>query len=68
MPQDENTQRRAMFAIIGFNVTIILCMIVYSFKREGGASGLYLLDFIVAIVLASLVAGGVFWIAKKMNF
>ena len=68
MPQDENTQRWAMFAIIGFNVTIILCMIVYSIKREGGMAGLYFSDFIVALVLAGIVAGGVFWTSKKLNF
>jgi len=67
MAQDDNIQRWAMFAVIAFNVTVILCMIVYSFKRVGGMSGFYFMDFVVTLVLACIAAGGVFWASKKLN-
>lgn len=66
MAQDDNIQRWAMFAIIAFNITVILCMIVYSLIR-GGMSGLNIGDFIVTLVLAIIVGGGVFWGSKKLN-
>ena len=67
MAQDDNIQRWVMYTIIAFNVTVILCMIVYSMIRVGGMSGLYFRDFFVTAVLASIVAGGVFWASKKLN-
>lgn len=67
MAQDDNTQRWAMFAIIAFNITVILCMIVYSFKRVGGMAGLHFMDFLVTLVLAAIVGGGVFWASMKLK-
>jgi hypothetical protein len=67
MAQDNNTQRWVMYSIIGFNVTVILFMIIYSFKRVGGMAGLFWTDFATTLILACIVAGGVFWISKKLN-
>jgi uncharacterized membrane protein YcaP (DUF421 family) len=66
MAQDDNIRRWAMYAVIGFNLTVILLMIICSFVR-GGMSALHLIDFIVTIVLALAVGGGVFWGSKNLN-
>jgi hypothetical protein len=67
MSNDDNTQLYAKFAIIAFNITVLLCIIIYSMKRVGGITGFFVSDFIVTIVLASIVASGVFVVAKKLN-
>ena len=67
MAQDDNTQRWASFAIIAFNVIVILCMIVFSFIRVGGMAGLSKWDFVLTLVLASIVGGGVFWASKQLK-
>jgi hypothetical protein len=67
MAQNDNTQRWISFAIIAFNVIVILCMIVFSFIRVGGMAGLYFSDFVLTLVLAILVGGGVFWASKRLN-
>jgi hypothetical protein len=65
MAQDDNIIRWAMFAIIAFGITGILCEIVLSWKRGGMLW--HLTDFFIVLVLASIVGGGVFWACKKLN-
>ena len=55
-----------MIALMAFNITIILCMVGYIFKR-GGMGGLYFMDFVVTIVLATFVACGAFIAAMMLD-
>jgi hypothetical protein len=66
MAQEEKTRSWSMIAIIAFNITIILCMSGYILRR-GGTGGLYFMDFVVAIVLATFVACGAFLAAMKLD-
>ena len=65
MAQDDNIQRWAMYTIIAFCITGILCEILFCLIRRGMVWDL--MDFIVILVLASIVGGGVFWACKKLN-
>ena len=65
---DDKAGRHAKIAVIAFNVTIIFCMIVFSWLR-GGMTYLHFFDFFWAVVLAALAAGGAFgeatmWICR----
>jgi hypothetical protein len=65
MAQDDNIVRWAMIALIAFGFTGILCEMVLFLIRGGMLwhSG----DFVVVVVLASIVGGGAFWACKKLN-
>ncbi len=65
MAQDDNIQRWTMYAIIAFCITGVLCEILFRLIRRGFVW--HLMDFIVILVLASIVGGGVFWACKKLN-
>jgi len=65
MAQDDNIQGWTMYAIIAFCITGILCEILFSLIRRGFLWHLW--DFIVILVLASIVGGGVFWACKKLK-
>ncbi|MGA2797948.1 MAG: hypothetical protein ABSE63_10235 [Thermoguttaceae bacterium] len=65
MAQDDNIQRWTMFAIIGFCITGILCEILFCLIRRGFLW--HFKDFVIILVLASIVGGGVFWACKKLN-
>jgi hypothetical protein len=65
MAQDDNIQRWAMFAIIAFCITGIVLEILFSLIRRGFVW--HLTDFIIVLVLAGIVGGGVFWACKKLN-
>jgi hypothetical protein len=65
MAQDDNIQRWTMYAIIAFCITGILCEILFRFIRGGFVW--HFMDFIIILVLASIVGGGVFWVCKKLN-
>jgi hypothetical protein len=67
MALDDKTQRWLMYAIIAFNVTVILLMIIFSMTRSGGMAGLYFRDFFITLVLACVVGGGVFWASMKLQ-
>jgi hypothetical protein len=66
MAQDDKTQRWSMVALIAFNVTVILCMIIYIMAR-GGMGGLFFGDFFVALVLGAVVACVAFIAAMKLD-
>jgi hypothetical protein len=63
---DDKATRHGRVAIIGFNVMVILCMIVYSWLR-GGISELHFIDFIVTIVLSTGVGAGAFKVANILD-
>jgi hypothetical protein len=65
MAQDDNTQRWTMFAIIAACCTGILFEIIFSLIRGGFIWRSW--DFIVILVLAGIVGGGVFWACSKLN-
>jgi hypothetical protein len=65
MAQDDNIQLWTMYAIIAFCITGILCEILFRFIRGGFVW--HFMDFIIILVLASIVGGGVFWACKKLN-
>lgn len=52
---EERLRRRKMVALITFNVTVILCMVVAIVLR-GGMAYLGFLDFVIAFFLASVTA------------
>ena len=54
-----------MFAIIAFCITGILCEILFCLIRRGFLW--HFKDFVIIIVLAGIVGGGVFWACKKLN-
>lgn len=62
LSQDEKTRRWLKFAVVAFNVTIIVCMIVLSILR-GGMSFLGGWDFVGAVFLALLAGAVAFGIA-----
>ncbi|MGD0382734.1 MAG: hypothetical protein ABSA77_04365 [Thermoguttaceae bacterium] len=66
MAQDDNIQRWTMYAIIAFGITGILCEIIFALIRRG-ILWKWPSDFIIIIILASIVGGGVFWVCKKLN-
>jgi cytosine/uracil/thiamine/allantoin permease len=66
MAQQDKTRKWSMIALIAFNITVILCMIGYVLGR-GGLGGLYFMDFVVAIVLATFVACGAFIVAMMLD-
>jgi hypothetical protein len=55
LSQDEKIKRHGMFAVVGFNLTVIFCMIVFVILR-GGLVTVRFWDFVLTILLA-LVAG-----------
>jgi hypothetical protein len=65
MAQDDNIVRWAMFALIAFGMTGILCEFVLFLKRGGMLW--HFGDFVIVLLLASIVGGGVFWACKKLN-
>ncbi len=65
MAEDDKTQRWAMLAVIGFCITGILCEIIFSLVRRGFLW--HFRDFVIILVLASIVGGCVFWACKKLN-
>ena len=66
MAQDDKTRRWSMIAIIAFNFMVLLCMIIYIYKR-GGMGGLYFMDFIVTIVLATFAAAAAYVVSMMMD-
>ena len=66
MLNDEQTKRYTMFAIIGFNVVVILMMLIFMFAR-GGMSFVGFFDFVLAIFLGVAGAAGVFFAAMRLN-
>ena len=65
MAQDDAVQRWVMFAIIGFCTTGVLCEILFCLKRHGFVWSLS--DFLIILVLASIVGGAVFWACQKLK-
>jgi uncharacterized membrane protein YcaP (DUF421 family) len=63
---DEQVKRYTMFAVIGFNVVVILMMLIFMFMR-GGMMYVGLFDFIIAICLGTAAAGGIFVAAQKLG-
>jgi hypothetical protein len=63
---DDKAGRHAKIAVIAFNVTIIFLMIVFAWLR-GGMTYLHFFDFIGAVVLAALAAGGAYGAATVLD-
>ena len=53
---EEKQRRRNLFAVVGFNITVIVVMALFMVVR-GGMSMLGMFDFIIAVFLAVIVAG-----------
>jgi hypothetical protein len=66
-PWGEKQKRHAMLAVIGFNVTVILSVIVLVMLQGGRLAALGILDFAVVIVLAMIAAGATYWIASQKD-
>jgi hypothetical protein len=66
LTRDEKIKRRGMFAVIGFNLTVILCMIVFVILR-GGLVRLGLWDFVITVFLGLVMAAGTFGAASKLD-
>ncbi len=63
---DEQSRRHKMFAVIAFNVTMMLCMVFFVVLR-GTMSALGLWDFVIAIFLAVAAATATFVVANKKD-
>ncbi len=66
LSQDEKIRRQGMFAAISFNMTVILCIILLTILR-GGMPFLGLLDFAIAVVVASIAAAATFGIIMALD-
>jgi len=66
LSRDEKIKRHGMFAVIGFNVTVILCVIVFVSLR-GGLVRLGVWDFVITILLGLVVAAATFGITTRMD-
>ena len=62
LSREEKLKRHGMFALIGFNLTVILCMISLVILR-GGLSALGRWDFAITVLLAIVVAAATFKIS-----
>ena len=59
LSREEELKRHGMFAVIGFNVTVIFCMILLVIFRGGmGALGRW--DFVITLLLAIVAAAATF--------
>ncbi len=58
----DDQKNKILFAVIAFNIVVMVYM-VYRIVASG-SNGLSFLDFVVAIVLGSLVGGGAFAVAS----
>jgi branched-subunit amino acid transport protein len=65
MLQDENMRRWIMYAIIAFGITGVFFEIIF-FLIRGGMIWRFM-DFVLVIILAAIVGGGVFWASKKLQ-
>lgn len=66
LSQDEKIKRRGMIAVIGFNVTVVLGVILFVVLR-GGMAFLGLFDFAITLLLASAVAAAAFGITMYLD-
>jgi len=66
LPQEEQLKRHGMFAVMGFNVAVILCVVFFVFFR-GGLAALGTFDFLIIAFFGLLAAGAVFGIARWQN-
>jgi hypothetical protein len=64
--REEKLKRHGMFALVGFNVTVMLCVIVLVVLR-GSLSNWEMLDFVITVVLALIVGGATFGIVSRLN-
>ena len=53
---DNKSSRHGTFAVVGFNVMVILCMFLFAWLR-GGMANLHFIDFVGAILLATIAGG-----------
>jgi hypothetical protein len=63
LSRDEKLKRHGMFAVIGFNITVIVCIIFFVVFR-GGLAALGFWDFVITILLAFCAAAATFKIAN----
>jgi hypothetical protein len=61
----DDQKNQILMAVIAFNVVVMIYMIYRI--TSAGSSGLSLGDFLVAIVLGGVAAGGAFAVAMKMK-
>jgi hypothetical protein len=66
LSRDEKIKRHGMFAVIGFNLTVILCVIFFVSYR-GGLAALGLGDFVITIFVALVVAAATFGVTTKLD-
>lgn len=66
LARDEQLKRRTMFAVVGFNVTAILCAFFYVVIL-GGTIPLFSLPFFTIILLALAAAAATFGIVTKLD-
>jgi len=66
LSDEEKNKRRAMAAVLAFNATVILCMIVVTVLR-GGMSFIGLVDFLIAGVLGATAAAVAFAVMAKLD-
>ncbi|MHC4176415.1 MAG: GspE/PulE/PilB domain-containing protein [Planctomycetota bacterium] len=64
--RDEQSKRHKMFAVIAFNVTVMLCM-VFLVVFRGTMSALGFWDFVIAVFLALAAATATFVVAHKKD-
>jgi hypothetical protein len=63
---EEKARRQRMLTLISFNVTVIVIIIICVIFR-GGMSFLELIDFVLAVFLATVVAAATFVITMRMD-
>jgi hypothetical protein len=66
LSRDEKIKRHGMFAVIGFNLTVILWVIVFVSLR-GGLARLGVWDFVITIFLGLVVAAATLGVATRMD-
>jgi heme/copper-type cytochrome/quinol oxidase subunit 4 len=66
LSRDEKIKRHGMFAVIGFNLSVILCVIFFVSYR-GGLAALGLWDFVITILVALVVAAATFGVTTRMD-
>ncbi|HKD38575.1 MAG TPA: hypothetical protein VKB78_17305 [Pirellulales bacterium] len=61
----DDQKQQILFAVIAFNIVVMIYMI-YRIS-SAGSGGLSLGDFLIALLLGGVAAGGAFAVAMKMK-
>jgi hypothetical protein len=66
LSQEEKARRQKLFVVIAFNVTVIMVIVLCAIIH-GGMAFLGFMDFVMAILLASIAAAAAFGMSMRLN-